>query len=59
MNERAPDCCKNCNSLTHEGYCMADFRTCAKWRAWFREEWDKIRRAADLIKKSKKEDPPE
>lgn len=58
MNERAPECCKTCNSLTPEGYCVAEFRTCPKWRLWFRKEWAGIQKAAAEEKKNdKKEDP--
>lgn len=54
-----PKCCENCEHLGADGGCKDKGKECYKWRAWFREEWSRIRRAVEFIKKSKKEDPPE
>ena len=45
-----PDCCKNCPNLKEDGSCKGRVRGCARWRAWFRLEWSRIRRAAYNLK---------
>lgn len=45
-----PECCKNCPKHGKDGDCESRGRKCARWRAWFRVEWSRIRRAAAIIK---------
>lgn len=44
----SPKFCEGCKQLDPNGYC-GGYQTCAKWRAWFREEWQAIRKAAGLV----------
>ena len=50
MNEQTPKCCEGCRYATASGLCMNRLGMCAEWRAWFRKEWARIRRAAQEIK---------
>lgn len=46
-----PECCKDCRHLTPTGACaLRREKKCASRRAWFRAEWSRIRRAAELLK---------
>lgn len=47
-----PKCCENCSQLNSKGGC-GHFNVCGRWRAWFREEWRRIRAAAAKIKEGK------
>ena len=46
-----PKFCENCKHLEADGSCCLDKR-CAKWRAWFAREWQRIRRAAGKTNKN-------
>ena len=46
-----PKCCENCKHLGPDGACHPGTR-CAKWRIWFATEWQRIRKAAEKIKKT-------
>ena len=54
MNEMTAECCKNCPN-TKEGGCKTNYTDCYKWRRWFREEWEGIRRDAQNIIKKRQE----
>lgn len=49
LETNIPKCCEGCNSLNKGGGCWR-YSECYRWRAWFREEWDRIRIAAAKIK---------
>ena len=54
-----PRCCQNCEHLGKEGGCVTyGFKKCSKWRSWFRENWEDIRRAAEQIKKKRQKEEP-
>ena len=53
LKEVTPECCKDCERLSLTGGCHRSFKACAKWRTWFRREWMRICRAAEIIKKER------
>jgi hypothetical protein len=56
MNETTlPDCCQNCGSHTPTKDCNADGKACVRWRAWFSEEWKRIRKSGAEIKQRREE----
>lgn len=44
-----PKCCEKCTRLSKDGSCKT-FKNCAGWRAWFKKQWDEIRRRAVEIR---------
>ena len=46
-----PKCCKDCKN-TRTADC-ASFRTCVRWREWFKEQWEDIRAAAAPIQEER------
>ena len=50
-----PPCCKNCEYSTRHGNCRSNGTECSKWRRWFRKEWTKIQRAAQILRTKDKE----
>lgn len=53
MSESTPNCCKNCETLKTQVFCT-QYVNCPAWRIWFRNEWARIRRAADRIRANNK-----
>ncbi len=46
-----PEFCEKCKYLEPAGSCHPGTR-CSKWRIWFATEWQRIRKAAENIKKN-------
>lgn len=44
-----PKCCEKCKHLTPNGGCK-QYKVCAAWLKWFRNEWAVIRINAQKIK---------
>lgn len=54
-----PDFCKTCEIRIQKGGRCTRYNHCPKWQQWFRREWARIRKAAETIKKSTKEESAE
>lgn len=52
-----PKCCQNCPWHLDPSAC-ARYTRCAKWRCWFRGEWNRIQRAASYIKAQQENQTP-
>lgn len=46
-------CCQKCQHAGVDGGCKIHHQKCAAWMSWFRKEWSRIRKAAEIVKENR------
>ena len=50
---KTAECCQKCQHAGVDGGCKIYHLKCAAWLSWFRKEWSRIRKAAEIVKENR------